>query len=92
MVYSLGNALSNQNDLPSRLEAALTLRVVRTFGEPLKLLPLQFDYLWCTKPGMLEDSYSTVPVSTPESLWKDKTDYQNMTKTLETLREKGLIQ
>lgn len=92
VVYSLGNALSNQNDLPSRLEAALTLRVVRTFGEPLKLLPLQFDYLWCTKPGMLEDSYSAVPVSTPESLWKDKADYRNMTKTLEILREKGLIQ
>ena len=91
VVYSLGNALSNQNDLPSRLEAALTLRVVKTFGEPLKLLPLQFDYLWCTKPGMLEDSYSAVPVSTPESLWRDKADYRNMSATLESLREKGLI-
>ena len=40
----------------------------------------------------LEDSYSAVPVTAPESLWKDKTDYRNMTETLETLREKGLIQ
>ena len=91
VVYSLGNALSNQNDLPSRLEAALTLRVVRTFGEPLKLLPLQFDYLWCTKPGMLEDSYAAVPVTIPESFWRDKADYRNMSATLDSLREKGLI-
>lgn len=91
VVYSLGNALSNQNDLPARLEAALTIRVVRTFGEPLKLLPLQFEYLWCTKPGMLEDSYAAVPITTPESLWRDKADYRNMKATVSSLREKGLI-
>ena len=54
-------------------------------------MPLQFDYLWCTKPGMLEDSYAAVPVTAPESLWKDKADYRNMSATLEALRKKGLI-
>lgn len=91
VVYSLGNALSNQNDLPARLEAALTLRYVHRFGEPIRRLPLHFDYLWCTKPGMVETAYSAVPVTTPPSAWKDSTDYRNMTKTLRSLRAKGII-
>lgn len=91
VVYSLGNALSNQNDLPARFEAALTLRIVYRFGEPAVLLPPEFDYLWCTKPGMVEVSYSAVPVTSSKELWKDQTDYENMKKTLSSLEELGII-
>ncbi|MBQ4183576.1 MAG: CapA family protein [Bacteroidales bacterium] len=91
VVYSLGNAISNQNDLPARLEAALTLRFVHRFGEPLRLLPLHFDYLWCTKAGMIEDGCAAVPVDTPDSLWRDTVDYGKMISTLSSLRKKGLI-
>lgn len=91
VVYSLGNALSNQNDLPARLEAAVTLRIVHRLGEPPRLLEPTFQYLWCTKPGMVEISYSAVPVTTPRSAWLDQLDYDNMTATLESLRKKGLI-
>ena len=92
VVYSLGNALSNQNDLPARFEAALTMRLVRRFGEPLQLLPLRFDYLWCTKPGMVEPSYSAMPVTAPAALWQDPSDYEKMSRTRDALREKGLLQ
>jgi len=91
VVYSLGNALSNQNDLPARMEAVLTLRLVHRFGEPLRLLPLHFDYLWCTKPGMIEPTHAAVPVTTPPSAWSDSLDYVKMSRTLEALRGKGLI-
>lgn len=91
VVYSLGNALSNQNDLPARLEAALTIRLVHRLGEPLKLLPMLFDYLWCTKPGMVEATHAAIPVTAPPSVWKDSLDYRKMTLTLESLRKKGLI-
>ena len=80
--YSLGNALSNQNDPPARLEAALTLRFVIRLGERPQLLEHCLDYLWCTKPGMVEDSFSTVPVTFPETSWKVPSDYGQMISTL----------
>ncbi len=82
--YSLGNALSNQNDLIARLEGALTLKYHLRLGEaPLLLLP-HLDLLWCTKPGMVEDSYAAVPVELPAQAWRDASDYENMLNTLNT--------
>ena len=80
--YSLGNALSNQNDYIARLEAALTLRYVLRFGEEPAMLQPQLDLLWCTKPGTIENSYAAVPVELPASYWQDIQDYQIMTATL----------
>ena len=89
VVYSLGNALSNQNDLPSRLEMAVTLRIVIRRDRKPELLEPAFEYLWCTKPGMVEDSYSAVPVTLPESYWKDKSDYRNMQATYKRIYEEN---
>ena len=79
--YSLGNALSNQNDYIARLEAALTLRYVLRFGETPEMLPPQMDLLWCTKPGMIENSYAAVPIELPASYWRDPADYETMQAT-----------
>lgn len=79
--YSLGNALSNQNDNIARLEAALTLRYVLRFGETPEMLPPQMDLLWCTKPGMIENSYAAVPIELPASYWRDPADYETMQAT-----------
>ena len=87
--YSLGNALSNQNDLNSRLELAVTLRVVLERDQEPRLLEPACEYLWCTKPGMVEDSYSAVPVSLPDSLWRVKEDYQNMMATYRKIHEEN---
>ena len=89
VVYSLGNALSNQNDLIARLELALTLRVVLEEDKEPRLLEPSFEYLWCTKPGMVEDSYSAVPVTLPESFWRQKSDYQNMMSTYRKVYEEN---
>ena len=89
VVYSLGNALSNQNDLIARLELALTLRVVLDEDKEPRLLEPSFEYLWCTKPGMVEDSYSAVPVTLPESFWRQKSDYQNMMSTYRKVYEEN---
>ena len=80
--YSLGNAISNQNDAPARLEAALTLRFVLRLGEPPHLLEPSLEYLWCAKPGMVEDSFTVVPVSLPDSCWRVAADYMKMVQTL----------
>ena len=79
--YSLGNALSNQNDLPARLEGVVTLNFFTRLGERPHLASARFKYLWCTKPGMIEDSYAAVPVTLPASYWRDPADYQTMQAT-----------
>ena len=89
VIYSLGNALSNQNDLNARLELALTLRIVQEPDRKPYLLEPSFEYLWCTKPGMVEDSYSAVPVTLPDSLWREKTDYKNMQSTYRNVYEEN---
>ena len=89
VLYSLGNALSNQNDLNSRLEMAATLRVVLERDKEPHLLPPTYEYLWCTKPGMVEDSYSAGPVTLPDSLWREKSDYQNMQATFKKIYEEN---
>ena len=89
VLYSLGNALSNQNDLNSRLEMAVTLRIVLERDKEPRLLPPGYEYLWCTKPGMVEDSYSAVPVTMPDSLWREKSDYQNMQATFKKIYEEN---
>ena len=89
VVYSLGNALSNQNDLNSRLEMAVTLRIVLERDQKPRLLEPSYEYLWCTKPGMVEDSYSAVPVTLPDSLWRQKADFENMTATYRKIYEEN---
>lgn len=91
VVYSLGNALSNQNDLPARLELALTLRIAREEDRKPYLLEPSFEYLWCTKPGMVEDAYSAVPVTLPDSLWREKADYEAMQATYRKVYEENPI-
>lgn len=88
--YSLGNAVSNQNDLPARLELGLKVRVVSAFGEAPRLLDVQAEYLWCTKPGMLEPSYATIPVKEfigRREEWKVPSDYDNMLRTYQAVQE-----
>lgn len=85
VIYSLGNAVSNQNDLPARLELAVTVKVVVAplTGEK-KLLPPELEFLWCTKPGMVEESYTVMKVKDVigrEDLWKDPADQANMANT-----------
>ena len=89
VVYSLGNALSNQNDLNSRLELALTLKIVLEEDQAPRLLEPTFEYIWCTKPGMVEDSYAAVPVTLPESHWRIPSDHQDMLSTYRKIYEEN---
>ena len=89
VVYSLGNALSNQNDLNSRLELALTLKIVLQEEQAPRLLEPTFEYIWCTKPGMVEDSYSAVPVTLPDSLWRMPSDHRDMMATYRKIYEEN---
>ena len=85
--YSVGNALSNQNDLDARLELAVTLRIAVSPFHPPQMLEPAWEFLWCTKPGMVEESYSAVPVTLSAEYWRDASDYDNMIHTLEKVQQ-----
>ena len=58
-------------------------------GERPHLASARFKYLWCTKPGMIEDSYAAVPVTLPASYWRDPADYQTMQATYNQYAQKN---
>lgn len=83
--YSLGNAVSNMSIINSRLELAVTLRFVHDSitGEKTMLEP-QIDFMWCTLPGMLTDSYATIYVkewANRRDDWLTPSDFDNMMDT-----------
>lgn len=87
--YSIGNAISNQRDLPARLELGLRVRIATSYLEAPHLVDVTCEYLWCTKPGMVEESYSTLPVVDfldHRERWKVKEDYDDMVRTLEMVK------
>ena len=95
VVYSLGNAVSNQNDLPARLEALVKINIA-VHGTQHKVVPApEVTFLWCTKPGMVERSYSVLPVKEyigRQDIWKVKEDYTNMVNTYRQVKQKTGIE
>ena len=90
VVYSMGNAVSNMSAINTRLELAVTLRfVVDNLTGEKKMLEPQLDWMWCTLPGMLTQSYATIFIkewATRRSEWLNPSDYDNMMATLARVR------
>ena len=85
VIYSMGNAISNMSARNTRLELMVTLRFTKDRYRNLAMLEPGLEFLWCTLPGTLTDSYATIAVKDyigRRDLWKDPSDYDNMTATL----------
>lgn len=85
VIYSIGNAVSNMSATNTRLELMVTLRFVhdQSTGEKTMLEP-EVQFMWCTLPGMLFDTYSTILVkdwTTRRSEWSNVGDFDNMMQT-----------
>jgi len=86
LFYSVGNAVSNQNDPEGRIELAVTLRIERSPEGEVRMLEPLWEYIWCTKAGMiLPGGYAVIPVreylGRPEA-WLDRPeDYEKMVAT-----------
>ena len=90
VVYSLGNAVSNQNDLIARLELSLTVKIALHRNGNLEMLPLEPEFLWCTKPGTVDDSYCVVRVKEEEGRrndWRVPSDHDKMMATYEIVKK-----
>ncbi len=94
VLYSLGNAVSNQQAPETRLELAATVRILLHRNGTTSLAFPEVSFLWCTHPGTVEDSYSVLPVAEflgKRDRWRIPSDYDNMVKTYqETLKATGI--
>ena len=90
VIYSTGNAISNMSARNTRLELAVTLTFIRKFSDrSVRMTEPRIDFMWCTLPGMLTESYKTIYIkewATRRSEWLNPSDYDNMIATLERVK------
>ncbi len=95
VIYSLGNAVSNQNDLIARLELSLTVKIALHRNGNLEMLPPKPEFLWCTKPGTVDDSYCVVRVKDEagrKDKWRNPADHDKMMATYQKVKKATNIQ
>ncbi len=94
VIYSLGNAVSNMSAVNTQLELMVTIRIAKDGNGDLRILPLEFTYLWCSRPGGYNDSYTVLPVKEfigRKDEWKNAYDYDKMTSTyIRVKKETGI--
>ena len=77
----MGNVISNMSAVNTRIGMMVTLKIVtRVFGDK-ELLEPELTLTWCTRPGTLTKSYSTIPVKDfigKREMWMSGSDYDNM--------------
>lgn len=89
VIYSLGNAVSNMSAPNTQLELMAELKIVREEDGDVRLMPIQFTYLWCSRPGGYSSSYTVIPVKEyigRRSEWTGKWDYDKMIATYERVQ------
>ena len=90
--YSIGNGVSNQNDPEGRIELGVTLLIERAPDGSCRMLQPEWEFLWCTKAGMiLPGGYAVIPVreylGRPDA-WLDRPeDYDKMVSTYHSTKQ-----
>ena len=90
VAYSLGNAVSNMSAANTQLELMATIRIVRHHNGDLRSLPVELEYLWCSRPGGFNGKYTVIPVAEyigRKSEWQNPADYDKMISTYERVRK-----
>lgn len=90
VVYSLGNAVSNMSAPNTQLELMATISIVRHCNGDLTIMPVELDYLWCSRPGGFNGGYTVIPVAEyldKPQLWQNRYDYDKMITTYERVRK-----
>ena len=94
VIYSMGNAVSNMSAENTRLELAVRARFVSHPDGRKEMLEPELIFLWCCLPGMLNDNYTTIPVSEytgRRDKWREPSDYDNMIATYKRVtKETGI--
>ncbi len=89
VVYSMGNVISNMSAVNTRIGLIVTLKIVTDLFGNKNLLEPELTLTWCTRPGTLTGSYSTIPVKDfigKGGSWISKGDYDNMISSYNRVR------
>ena len=84
VIYSLGNAVSNMSAKDTQLELMAVIKIARHTDGDVTILPAEFVWLWCSRPGGYCDSYTVLPVEefiSRKDEWKGMWDYDKMMTT-----------
>lgn len=95
IAYSLGNAVSNMSAANTQLELMVTARIVRHFNGDIEILPNELTFLWCSRPGGYNGSYTVLPVvenMSGKAEWQNPYDHENMVRTYRRVLEKTGIE
>ena len=95
VAYSLGNAVSNMSAKDTQLELMATIRIVLHGNGDVETLPIEFTYLWCSRPGGYNDSYTVVPVADfigRKDEWLGPWEYDKMVNTYIYVKEQTEIE
>ena len=63
VVYSLGNAISNMSAENTQVGLMVTMKITRSSNGKTDILPLEFTYLWSSRPGGYCNSYTILPLT-----------------------------
>ncbi|MBQ7899195.1 MAG: CapA family protein [Bacteroidales bacterium] len=94
VAYSLGNAVSNMSAANTQLELMATIRIVRHLNGRIEIMEPGFRYLWCSRPGGYNSSYTVLPVKDfigSRDLWQGPWEYDKMMRTYRHVQEKTRI-
>lgn len=85
--YSLGNAVSNMSAPGTQVELMVSVRIIRNESGSVSVLDVGHDWLWCSRPGTLGDSYMVVKESDcpPRTLWQY--GYEKMITEFESVKQ-----
>lgn len=84
VAYSLGNAVSNMSAPNTQIGLMATVRITRDGTGKAYVLPVEFTYLWCSRPGGFTDTYMVLPVKEAigtRSRWAGCREYDKMIDT-----------
>ena len=71
------------------LELMVKVRIVREGRRIRKMLPPEFTYLWCSRPGGYCSSYTVLPVAEfigTRDMWQGTWEYDKMVDTYERVK------
>ena len=76
--------------LNTQVELMVTLKAARDVNGTLKILEPEYTFLWCSRPGGFNNSYTVIPIRDfigKEDLWKDIWDYRKMISSYERVKK-----
>lgn len=90
VAYSLGNAVSNMSAANTQIGLMATISITRDLYGNAVILPVEFTYLWCSRPGGYTDTYMVLPVKEfigTRNEWKGRWEYDKMMSTYSHVME-----